>query len=187
VLARIQRPTRTLHDLRRQVEQYGARFDGRLRVTTVDRRTGRRTVFGSPGAPHASVSDAVEASCTVPWLFAPVRIAGREYVDGGIWSSTNLDVAPAGRGTHVLCLNPTAGVTGARNLVTVARNLVRSAISLEALTLRRRGAIVHTIAPDAESVATLGADFMDPEPRNRVLAAGYRQGLKLAKGSRQNY
>jgi hypothetical protein len=26
----------------------------------------------------------------------------------------------------------------------------------------------------------MGGDFMDPEPRKRVLAAGYQQGLRLA-------
>jgi hypothetical protein len=26
----------------------------------------------------------------------------------------------------------------------------------------------------------MGGDFMDPEPRTRVLAAGYRQGVRLA-------
>jgi hypothetical protein len=39
---------------------------------------------------------------------------------------------------------------------------------------------VHTIAPDLDSVAAMGADFMDPQPRERVLASGYRQGLRLA-------
>ena len=53
-------------------------------------------MFGSPGAPVATVAEAVEASCTVPWLFAPVEIGGREYVDGGVWVPTNLDAAPAG-------------------------------------------------------------------------------------------
>ncbi len=63
----------------------------------------------APGAPYATVARAVQASCAVPWIFAPVTIGGEEYVDGGVWSATNLDVAPAGRDTHVLCLNPTAG------------------------------------------------------------------------------
>jgi NTE family protein len=180
LLSRIPRPSRTLDDLRRQVERSGARFDGRLRLTAVDRDNGRRIVFGSPGAPRATVAQAVQASCTVPWLFAPVPISGREYVDGGMWSATNLDVAPAGRDTHVLCLNPMAGVVGAHSLVAAARRVARSAVSLESMVLRRRGALVHTIAPDLDSVAAMGADFMDPQPRERVLASGYRQGLRLA-------
>ena len=183
LLSRLPRPKRTLDSLREHVDGYGTRFDGRLRIVAVDRMAGRRVVFGSPGAPFATVASAVEASCTVPWLFAPVTIGGREYVDGGVWSSTNLDVAPAARDTHVLCLNPTAGLHGAHTLVAVARRLARSAVSVEALALRRRGAIVRTIAPDLGSSVAMGADFMDPEPRPRVLAAGYRQGLELATAS----
>ena len=137
-------------------------------------------MFGSPGSPPTSVGEAVAASCSVPWLFAPVTIGGRQYVDGGVWSATNLDAAPAGRDTHVLCLNPTAGITGPHTLMSVARRLARSAVSVEALVLRRKGAIVKTIAPDLDSAAAMGGDFMDPEPRKRVLAAGYRQGLCLA-------
>jgi NTE family protein len=137
-------------------------------------------VFGSPRAPGASVGEAVEASCTVPWLFAPVRIGGREYVDGGVWSPTNLDVAPAGRDTHVLCLSPTAGISGAHTLVGVVRGVARSAVSLESLTLQRRGAAVDTVAPDLESSSAMGSNFMNREPRGRVLAAAYRQGLALA-------
>ena len=174
------RPPVTLSALRAQVERSGARFDGRLRVTAVDRGSGRRVVFGSPGAPQASVAEAVEASCTVPWLFAPVKIGRREYVDGGVWSPANLDVAPAGRDTHVLCLNPTASLATRHTMLTIMRNVARSAVSVEALALRRRGARVRTIAPNAECAAAMGSNFMDEEPRTRVLSAGYRQGLLVA-------
>lgn len=180
MLRRLSRPSDTLDGLRASVQQSGARFDGRLRVAAVDRGSGRRTVFGSPGAPQATVSEAVEASCTVPWLFAPVMIGGREYVDGCVWSPTNLDAAPAGRDTYVLCLNPTASIAGAHTLFGVMRNVARSAVSVEALALRRRGAIVQTIAPNADSAAAMGSNFMDREPRTRVLAAAYRQGLQVA-------
>lgn len=185
VLLRIARPHRSLDQLREHVDEYGARFDGRLRVATVDRSRGQRVVFGRPGAPYASVGAAVAASCAVPWLFAPVTIAGREYVDGGVWSATNLDAARVGRDTHVLCLNPTAGINGTHTLVSVARRLARSVVSVEALALRQRGAIVQTVAPDLEAAAAMGGDFMDPEPRRRVLAAGYRQGLRLATVTRR--
>ena len=181
VLTRLPRPHRTLDHLREQVERYGARFDGRLRISAVDRLRGRRVMFGSPGAPATSVARAVEASCAVPWLFAPVTIAAREYVDGGVWSATNLDAAPVGRDTHVLCLNPTAGINGTHTLVSVARTLARSVVSVEALALKRRGAIVQTIAPDVECAAAMAGDFMDPEPRSDVRAAGYRQGLRLGR------
>ena len=57
-MRRLPRPKDTLTDLRRNVERLDPRFDGRLRVTAVDRRSGRRVVFGSPGAPRAAVAGA---------------------------------------------------------------------------------------------------------------------------------
>jgi NTE family protein len=183
LLSRLPRPRETLRPLRDEIEGTGASFDGRLRIVAVDRGSGRRIVFGRPQAPRATVGEAVEASCTVPWLFAPVRIDGREYVDGGVWSPTNLDIAPAGRDTHVLCLNPTAGISGTHRLVTVIRSFARSAVSLEASILRRRGAEIQTVIPSTESAATMGSDFMNRSRRDRVLAAGYRQGLALGARS----
>ncbi len=183
LLRRLPRPRADLADLRRQVASSGAQFDGRLRVAAVDRRNGRRVMFGTPGAPRATVADAVGASCSVPWLFAPVVIGGREYVDGGVWSATNLDAAPAGRGTHVLCLNPTANLAGTHNVLAMVREVARSAVSVEALALRRRGADVRTVAPNAECAAAMGTNYMDAEPRARVLAAGYRQGVAVATAS----
>jgi NTE family protein len=180
LLRGLPRPQDDLSRLRGEVEQSAARFDGRLRVAAVDRRSGRRVVFGSPGAPAATVAEAVEASCAVPWLFVPVEIGGREYVDGGVWSPTNLDAAPAGRDTHVLCLNPTASLTASHPVLAVMRNAARSAVSVESLVLRRRGAAVKTVAPNAECAAAMGSNFMEQEPRTRVLAAGYRQGLLVA-------
>jgi NTE family protein len=179
MLRRLPVPRSRLDKLHAHVSGLGARFDGRLRVTAVDRRSGRRVIFGSPRAPRASVADAVTASCTVPWLFAPVEIDGREYVDGGVWSPTNLDAAPAGRDTHVLCLHPMANIEGTHPLLSLIRRVGRSAVSLEALAVRHRGALVQWVAPDLAAAAAMGSNFMDRAPRSRVLAAGYRQGLEV--------
>ena len=120
----------------------------------------------------------------MPWLFAPVEIGGREYVDGGVWSPTNLDAAPAGRDTHVLCLNPTASLAAIAHAA--HRDAQRRPLGGldRGLALRRRGAAVRTMAPNAECAAAMGSNFMDQEPRARVLAAGYRQGLLVAADRR---
>ena len=180
MLRGVRHPEDTLAALRHAVAASGAQFDGRLRVSAVDRQSGRRVMFGGPGAPPAEVAEAVEASCAVPWLFAPVQIGGRDYVDGGVWSPTNLDAAPVGRDTHVLCLNPTASLAASHPLLTMMRTVARSAASVEGLALRGRGARVRTIAPNAECAAAMGANFMATEPRTRVLSAAYRQGLRIA-------
>ncbi len=168
------RAERDLGGLGRLIDGLGARFDGRLRITAVDRRTGRRVVFGAPGAPKATVRDAVLASCSIPWVFAPVRIGGREYVDGGAWSGSNLDVAPAGRGTEVLCLNPTAASSALRPWSI-------GATAAEALALRSRGARVRIIAPDAGASRAMGPNLMDARRVERVLDAAWRQGRALAR------
>jgi NTE family protein len=175
----------SLAQVRELVQRSEARFDGRLRVVAVDRRSGRRVVFGRPGAPRAAVGAAVEASCAIPGAYRPVIIGAREYVDGGVWSPTNLDVAPAGRESQVLCLAPIAAVASPAPgplLAALGRGAVRSAILVEELALRRRGASVRTVLPDAASVAAIGPSLMAREPRERVLAAGYAQGLTLGAG-----
>ncbi len=148
-------------------------------MVAVDRASGRRVVFGAPGAPAAEVRDAVAASCSVPGLFAPVTIDGRSYVDGGAWSLTNLDVARAGRGTEVLCLN----VLGALPLRDVPPPLLalragaRAGEAVEGQALRHRGATLRTIVPDAAATAAIGGRLMDPERAAFALAAGYAQGI----------
>jgi len=107
-LRAVPQTSRSMPRLGTYFDEMGATFDGRLRISAVDRLSGRRVMFGAPGAPRARVSQAVLASCAVPWIFSPVGIGGREYVDGGVWSPTNLDAAPARRGTKVLCMVPTA-------------------------------------------------------------------------------
>jgi NTE family protein len=174
VLSRAPRPDRTLGDLGKYIAALKPRFDGRLRIFAVDRKTGKRVTFGAPDAPRASVAEAVLASCAVPWIFAPVEIGGREYVDGGVWSPTNLDAVPAGRGSRVLCLIPTAGAA-----VASLRTASAAAAGYEGMALRAGGVEVRTIVPDRDSLDAIGPNLMDPSRRAQVAAAGYAQGRRL--------
>jgi NTE family protein len=162
-----------LTDLKGRIAKWKPRFDGRLRVVAVDRGNGRRVVFGAPGAPNATVPEAVAASCAIPFYFRAVTIGGREYVDGGAWSVSNLDAAPAGRDTHVLFLHPTAALTQPW------AKAFKLATELELQQLRRRGAQVLHVAPDAAASAAIAGRFMDASRITSVLAAGYAQGRRL--------
>ena len=130
--------------------------------------------FGAPDAPRATVAEAVLASCAVPWIFAPVKIDGREYVDGGVWSPTNLDAVPAGRGSRVLAMIPTAGAA-----LAALRTASAAAAGYEGMALGARGAELRTIVPDEASLAAIGPDMMEPSRRAAVAAAGYAQGRRL--------
>jgi NTE family protein len=179
LLAGLPTGTRSLQNLSEEyLAALGSRFDPRLRVVAVDRHTGRRVAFGvRPGAPDATLIDAISASCAIPGYFTPVQIAGRQYVDGGVWSATNIDVATVRRGDRILCLTPTTVLTMSRwPPVRAVATAWQLATMLEAASVRRRGATVTVIAPDARSAHALGENLMDARRLERALAEGFRQG-----------
>ena len=183
-LARLPARGYALDHLHGEIASLGSRFDGRLRVCAVDKGDGRRVAFGQPGSPRASVADAVAASCSIPWVFRPVRIGDRDYVDGGVWSLTNLDTAPAGRETEVLCLHPSASAELAlTSPIGAFRAAMSATAEVEALALRARGARVRILGPDADSAGHMGAQFMDSRPAKAVHAAGYAQGRALGRSA----
>lgn len=156
---------------------FNERFDGRLRVVAVDRRAGKRVVFGAPGAPQATVEQALRASCALPLVFSPAVIAGREYVDGAAWSPTNADVAPATRDAHVLILAPMASLHGP--FMPAVRAAARAAMLVEGSALKARGAKVRLIAPDRDSAASIGRDLMSDTRLAETQGAGYAQGSSV--------
>jgi NTE family protein len=164
-------------DFRADFPSRRTRFDGRLRVVAVDRSSGKRVVFGSPGAPNATVAQALSASCAIPLRFAPVKIDGRDYVDGAVWSPTNADVSPVDREAQVQLLNPTASLHGP--LPAAMRAVSRAATLLEAAALTARGARTHIITPDRNSAVAIGSDLMSWVGLDQTLALGYQQGLSL--------
>jgi NTE family protein len=182
MLARIPRGGRPIDRLAAEIDGMHSRFDERLRIVCVERASGRRVVFGERGAPAARVGQAVQASCAIPGVFAPVRIEGREYVDGGVWSLTNLDVAPARRGQQVLCLNPTGrAAEPAASLVSALARWSRARVAVEQQYLRTRGVGVRTIAPDRAAAEALGPNLMDPRRAADAADVGYQQALRLAR------
>ncbi|HEX8075064.1 MAG TPA: patatin-like phospholipase family protein [Thermoleophilaceae bacterium] len=181
LLARVPRGRGSLEPLRREIERLGLRFDGRLLVSVVELESGRRLMLGSADAPELPVARAVQASCAIPGVFAPVRVDGRSYVDGGAWSPTSLDVCGAGRGDRVLCLNPTASLRPRLGDIAGAFGPVsRSIAAAEALVLRRRGARVTVVNPDGASSAAMGSNLMNPRRRAGTIEAGLAQGRALA-------
>ncbi len=63
-------------------------------------------MFGAEGFEHVPISTAVRASGALPMVYAPVRLEGRELVDGGITSTTNLDIAVEAGAQLVVVINP---------------------------------------------------------------------------------
>jgi NTE family protein len=75
-------------------------------IVAMDYDSGQRVVFGRPGAPEASLPQAVMASCSAPISFPPTSIAERRYIDGGAVSATNADVLVREHLDEVTVLGP---------------------------------------------------------------------------------
>ncbi|MFC7867767.1 patatin-like phospholipase family protein [Streptomyces murinus] len=137
-----------------------------LRVVAVDAETGDTRVFDRDSG--VSLVDAVAASCAVPGVWPPVTIAGRRYIDGGIRSVTNVDLAAGAARVLVLVpLGPVEPLPSDHPLDdTVA-------------ALRAEGAEVLVVGPDDASTTAIGANPLDPATREPAARAGREQGREL--------
>jgi predicted acylesterase/phospholipase RssA len=77
-----------------------------LYLTATDLDTCERVVFGVEGSEDVPISLAVRASGALPMVYAPVPVKDRELIDGGIVSTTNLDIAIEAGAKLVVVINP---------------------------------------------------------------------------------
>jgi NTE family protein len=77
-----------------------------LYLAATDLDTCERIVFGANDWDDVPISTAVRASTALPMVYKPVRVKNRELVDGGIVSTTNLDIAVEAGAKFVVVVNP---------------------------------------------------------------------------------
>ena len=144
-------------------------------VVALDYDTGMRVPFGRPGAPPAGLVEAVMASCAIPGWYQPVRIGDHRFIDGGAWSSTNLDLL-AGQGLdEVYVLAPQASFDAdaptqwATRLERQWRSRVTRRVLREASTVHRHGTEVTILGPGREDLEAMGGNLMDLTRRSLVI------------------
>jgi predicted acylesterase/phospholipase RssA len=81
-------------------------LDNELYLAATDLDTCERIVFGANDWDDVPISTAVRASTALPMVYKPVRVKDRELVDGGIVSTTNLDIAVEAGAKFVVVVNP---------------------------------------------------------------------------------
>jgi NTE family protein len=153
---------------------------GETWIIAVDYASGRRIAFGRAGAPAAPLADAVVASCSIPGWYEPKSINGRRYVDGGVCSSTSLDLAARMDLDEVYVLAPMASYVLDRpwhpavRLERMVRRLITIGLGREERKVRATGASVTVLTPGPEDLAVMGANLMNPGPRQLVLETSLR-------------
>jgi predicted acylesterase/phospholipase RssA len=77
-----------------------------LQLIATDLDNGERVVFGRGHIDRVPISSAAAASAAVPVLYAPVKLEGRELVDGGLRGTASIDIAIERGADLVICINP---------------------------------------------------------------------------------
>jgi NTE family protein len=140
--------------------------------TAVDAETGGFQLW--TGESGVGVVRAVASSCSVPGVYPPVTLNGRRYIDGGMRSATNADMASGHELVVVIALR-----LGAASSPMGAAMAKRFNEEIE--SLKDGGATVVTITPDEASIAAFGPNLMDFRRRPDAAKAGVAQGLAYAK------
>ncbi|OBA57493.1 patatin [Mycobacterium sp. 1100029.7] len=140
-----------------------------LRITAIDTATGDLVIFDAgSGVP---LVDAVAASCAVPGAWPPVTIGDQRYMDGGIASSVNLDVA--GDCDAAVVLIPAAADAPAPFSDGPAAEIA----AFDGATL--------AVFADDDSLKAFGPNPLDPRCRIGSAVAGREQGRREAQAVAQ--
>ena len=131
-----------------------------LLITAVDAESGEPKVFNRESG--VALVDAVAASCAVPMVFPPITVGGRRYVDGGVRSIGNADLAAG--------CDPVVVLAPVNFALKPSLRIARQ--------LRRLGDGVRTIvlSPDSAARKAIGTGVLDPGRRAAAARAGCDQG-----------
>jgi predicted acylesterase/phospholipase RssA len=83
-----------------------AQRERQLYLTACNLDTSARVIFGADEHAEATISQAMQASSALPLYFRPARINGVDYVDGGVRSTANIDIAIEKGADLIICYNP---------------------------------------------------------------------------------
>lgn len=153
---------------------------GQTWIMAVDYESGRRVAFGRPGSPVVPLPDAVVASCSIPGWYEPKVINGRRYIDGGVRSSTSLDLLARVDLDEIYVLAPMASYDTdnpsgpSARLERWARRMITASLTADVRKVRATGAKVMVLTPGPEDLTAFGANLMDPARRRQVLETSLR-------------
>jgi len=170
-------------------------FPRKLLVVAVDLDSGEAVAFGQPPFADVPVSKAVQASTALPGLYRPVRIGGRDYVDGGVKKTAHINLAIQGGADLVICINPIVpylndttngplrghlsnrGVTWVLDQVMRIMLHGRMQYGIERYRREHPEVDVLLIEPTRDDVRMFGYNIMRYSARRVVAEHGYRTAL----------
>jgi NTE family protein len=188
-------------------------LDRKLYLTATDLDSGERIVLGDPDNewPGVPVSKAVECSTALPLVYEPVELNGRTLIDGGIYSTTNVDVAVELGAKFIVVVNPLVPYVNDRNseMAKLSGGNVRRiadmgvpAIANQAfrLLLQKRlhlaveswqdrfpGVDIMLLEPEPDDELMFGTSIMDFSRRLEIAQHGFESVTKKLAGDYSMY
>jgi predicted acylesterase/phospholipase RssA len=165
-----------------------------LYLTATDLDTCERIVFGEGGWDDVPISKAVECSTALPIVYKPVDLKGRQLIDGGIRSTTNVDIAVEKGAKFIIVVNPLVPFVNdfEQTIPTVFGTRVRrvSDMGLPAIANQTFRLLAHARLHQAvemwqERYPGVDIVLIEPEPNDELMFGtpimDYSRRLKIAR------
>jgi predicted acylesterase/phospholipase RssA len=169
-------------------------LDRELYLAATDLDTCERIVFGEEGWNDVPISKAVQCSTALPIVYKPVDLKGRQMVDGGIRSTTNVDIAVEKGAKFIVVVNPLVPFVNdfEKTIPTVFGTRVRrvSDMGLPAIANQTFRLIAHARLHQAvemwqERYPGVDIILLEPEPNDELMFGtpimDYSRRLKIAR------
>src|SRR5882757_1767701 len=169
-------------------------IDPELYLTATDLDTCERIVFGEKDWQDVPISKAVECSTALPIVYKPVELKGRQLVDGGIRSTTNVDIAVENGAKFIVVVNPLVpyvnefektipSVFGTR--VRRVSDMGMPAIANQAFRLIAHARLHQSVEQWQEKYPGVDIVLVEPEPTDELMFGtpimDYSRRLKIAR------
>jgi NTE family protein len=176
-----------------------------LLVVAVDLDSTEAVAFGARGHRDVPVSQAVQASTALPGLYRPVRIGGRDYVDGGVRKTAHIHLAIEWGADLVLCVNPIVPIRNdvaagpwkehlsGRGIAHVLDQVLRIVLhgrmqyGLERYAKEHPGVDIVLVEPARDDVRMFSYHIMRYGARRVVAEHGYQSVMRLFAAGYDGY
>jgi predicted acylesterase/phospholipase RssA len=169
-------------------------LDKELYLTATDLDTCERLVFGEAGWDDVPISKAVQCSTTLPLVYKPVDLKGRQLVDGGIRSTTNVDIAVEKGAKFIIVVNPLVPYVNdfEKTIPTVFGSRARRvsdmglpAIANQVFRLIAHARLHQAVAQWEEKYPGVDIVLVEPEPNDELMFGtpimDYSRRLQIAR------
>jgi NTE family protein len=169
-------------------------MDRELYITATDLDTTERIVFGEKDWADVPISKAIECSTALPMIYKPVELKGRQMVDGGIRSTTNVDIAVERGAKFIVVVNPIVPYVNdfEKTIPTMLGTRVRRvsdmgmpAIANQTFRIMSHARLHQAVDQWREKYPGVDIILVEPEPNDELMFGtpimDYSQRLRIAR------